>query len=289
MIEIYLLEQLDAFHRCGTLSAAAEELHLAQPSLSRSMQKLEDELGVKLFDRQKNKLQLNATGILAAQYAARILSDEAEMEKSIISFDKNLRSISIGSCAPGPLMKLLPQAVNHFSDYTVYSSTEKEEDLIKGLNNDTYQLIVLPHPLKEPVYFCKKYITEHLNASVNPFHPAATYHSITFKEMDGQSFIQLANVGIWEDIVKKKMPHIKLLKQDDLESLDLLAESSNLPMFSTDISITEIPSRSRNRVNIPFSDPEAEVTFYVIGCKKNEKRFESFLISFTNLNVSRRK
>jgi len=46
------------------------------------MQKLEDELGVKLFDRQKNKLQLNATGILAAQYAARILSDEAEMEKT---------------------------------------------------------------------------------------------------------------------------------------------------------------------------------------------------------------
>ena len=34
MVEIYLLEQLAAFHRCGTLSAAAEELHITQPSLS---------------------------------------------------------------------------------------------------------------------------------------------------------------------------------------------------------------------------------------------------------------
>ena len=83
MIELYLLEQLDAFHRCGTLSAAAEELHLSQPSLSRSMQKLEDTLGVPLFERQKNRLALNSTGILAAEDAGRILSSVAAMEERI--------------------------------------------------------------------------------------------------------------------------------------------------------------------------------------------------------------
>ena len=41
MIEIYLLEALDAFYRLGTLSAAAEYLHISQPALSRSMQKLQ--------------------------------------------------------------------------------------------------------------------------------------------------------------------------------------------------------------------------------------------------------
>ena len=44
MLEIYLLEQLEAFARCGTLSAAAEELHLSQPALTRSMKKLEERL-----------------------------------------------------------------------------------------------------------------------------------------------------------------------------------------------------------------------------------------------------
>lgn len=69
MIEIYLLEQLSAFYEYGTLSAAAEHLNLAQPSLSRSMQKLESILGVTLFDRQKNRIVLNQTGILAAGHA----------------------------------------------------------------------------------------------------------------------------------------------------------------------------------------------------------------------------
>ena len=58
MIEIYLLEHLDAFARLGTLSAASEELHISQPALTRSMQKLEQELGVTLFVREKNRMMI---------------------------------------------------------------------------------------------------------------------------------------------------------------------------------------------------------------------------------------
>ena len=53
MIEIHLLEQLDAFAEYGTLSEAAEKLHTSQPALTRSMKKLESELGVTLFIRSK--------------------------------------------------------------------------------------------------------------------------------------------------------------------------------------------------------------------------------------------
>ena len=49
MIELYQLEQLTAFAKHGTLSKAADELHMSQPTLTRSMQKLESEFGVSLF------------------------------------------------------------------------------------------------------------------------------------------------------------------------------------------------------------------------------------------------
>ncbi len=62
MIETYLLEALVAFKDCQTLSAASEKLHISQPALSRSMQKLEEILGVSLFERAKNRLSLNSTG-----------------------------------------------------------------------------------------------------------------------------------------------------------------------------------------------------------------------------------
>ena len=46
----------------GTLSEAAEILHLSQPALSRNIKKLEEDLGLTLFERTKNKLSLNKNG-----------------------------------------------------------------------------------------------------------------------------------------------------------------------------------------------------------------------------------
>ena len=62
MIELYELRQFVVFADCGTLSEAAEVLHLSQPALSRNMKKLEEELGIPLFFRRKNRLELNENG-----------------------------------------------------------------------------------------------------------------------------------------------------------------------------------------------------------------------------------
>lgn len=60
--ELYELRQLITFAETGTLSETAEILHLSQPALSRNMKKLEEDLGLTLFERTKNKLSLNKNG-----------------------------------------------------------------------------------------------------------------------------------------------------------------------------------------------------------------------------------
>lgn len=281
MIEFSLLKQLEAFHRYGTLSAAAKFLHLAQPSLSRSMQKLESLLGVSLFERQKNRLTLNKTGIMAAEYATKILENIVEMERRIQLFDKSLRTLTIGSCSPGPLMKILPQITGSFSDFTISSTIEAEDLLLQGLRTAAYQLIILPHPVEGSDIICQEYLTEQLYLSVNTFHPAAIYPSIKFEHADGQNFIMYAKVGIWEQIVRSKMPHARFLKQEDLDAVGELASNSDLPLFSSNITIEELPSRKNNRVNIPFSDKEAQITFYIIYTKENAKRFNHFITTLS--------
>ena len=52
-----------------TISKAAKELLISQPALSRSMQRLESDLGVELFDHYKNKIVLNKNGELAVKHA----------------------------------------------------------------------------------------------------------------------------------------------------------------------------------------------------------------------------
>lgn len=70
MPELNQLQQLLCIAKHGNLSRAAQELHLFQPALSRSMQRLESELQMELFDRQKNKIAFNPTGELAIEYAS---------------------------------------------------------------------------------------------------------------------------------------------------------------------------------------------------------------------------
>lgn len=279
MIEIYVLEQLKAFYHFGTLSAAAEHLHLSQPSLSRSMQKLENNLGVKLFDRQKNRISLNETGKLAAQYAVQILNEETNMEQRVRAYDRSLRTVSIGSCAPGPLLLLLPQASGAFPDMTVSSNIELEDALLKGLDCGDYTMIVLNHPIEGEEYHCQKYETEQLYLSVSHFHPAAAMKSITFKEADGQNFIMHAHVGFWENIVRQKMPNAKFFLQDDIEAVGELQRSSDLPSFSTDISLRVLKSRQNNRVSVPFQDTDAFVTYYLICSTKNKHKLSALLSS----------
>ena len=110
MIEIGQVEQLLAVSKYGTLSKAADALHISQPALSRAMQKLEEELQVPIFDREKNRITLNATGKVAVDYAQKVLFSANDMIARVREYDRMTHTISIGSCAPAPLWDLVPYA-----------------------------------------------------------------------------------------------------------------------------------------------------------------------------------
>lgn len=276
MIEIYLLEQLSAFQQYGTLSSAAEHLHLTQPSLTRSMKKLEEQIGVSLFDREKGRLHLNETGLLAARYAKEILQKEENMIFSLQQSAKNLHHISIGSCAPGPLMILKKEAFDAFHDVTVCAEMQKEDLLKERLKKEEDQLIILSKPIADDDIGCIQWLHEKLYLSVSPMHPASSYSSITFRQMDGQNFVMLADVGIWNEVAVKMMPHAHFLKQESLEDVSTIIHNSELPSFASSITIHEIPSR-RERINIPFTDPEASIVFYIAYLKKNAEKLSALL------------
>lgn len=76
MIEFNQLEHLVAIAKNKTISKAAEELLISQPGLTRSMQRLEEDLGLSLFNRKKNKIELNDNGLLAVEFAKNYLMVE---------------------------------------------------------------------------------------------------------------------------------------------------------------------------------------------------------------------
>lgn len=155
MPDIYQLEYLISIAEHGTFSKAAKELHLSQSALSRSMQKLESELRVTLFERKKNKVELNRNGELAVECAKKVISQMQDMTEKVRIFDRNSRTISVGSCAPAPLLDIIPTLSNAYPDMAISSEMQEQDKLLQGLKDGIYHLIITSFPAfqrKKPNY-----------------------------------------------------------------------------------------------------------------------------------------
>lgn len=268
MIELYQLEQLAAFARCGTLSRAAEELHMSQPTLTRSMQKLEIEFGVSLFRRTKNRLEFNENGELAADCAQRVLDQTETMLERVRALDRARRTISIGACAPMPMMAAVQNAARLYPDMTISSECRDCEPLIEGLRTDLYQIIILPYETDEPGLYCQKTGTETLYFALPCGHRFADRSGgLYMEEMDGENMLLYSDIGFWHSLPRQKMPHSRFLVQTDRFDFDELMSSSILPCFVSDVTI-QSDGQPENRVVIPILDPEASVSYYTV-CKKS--------------------
>jgi LysR family transcriptional regulator, hydrogen peroxide-inducible genes activator len=73
-MELQQLRYFLAVARFQSFARAAEHEHVAQPSLSRQIRKLEDELGSPLFDRMGRKIRLTARGERFLEHVRRVLS-----------------------------------------------------------------------------------------------------------------------------------------------------------------------------------------------------------------------
>lgn len=275
MFEFIQLEQLLAIDKYKTLSKAAEELLISQPALSRSMQRLEEELQVTLFTRQKNKITFNENGKLALEYARKIVNSSLEMKEHLQAFDKSNHTISIGSCAPAPIWNLTPEVSRLFPDMKIQSDMKSLDELVDGLINNKYQIIITTDEMNLPDIISRKYCEEHLYISLPPAHPLAGHKSLTLNDLNGQSILILSKIGFWYDICKAKMPDSLFLVQEELSALDELRKSSVLPSFATDL--TNKSSSHDNRILIPLTDPEVNVTFYINYNKSYKKQFESII------------
>ena len=271
MLEIYLLQQLEAFARCGTLSAAAEELHLSQPALTRSMKKLEEVIGVPLFERQKNKLQLNENGKLAAEYARRVLEQDQEIVERVRAFDRANRTISIGSCAPVPLEQIVPILSRLYEGMTISQELGTDAVLLQGLRDGEHKLVILhTKPADEALYW-KTCGSEKLYLVVPNTHPLAKHDGIWLRELEGQSILLFSQIGFWYELCVEKIPHPRFIMQDDFHAFGEIAYASSLPVFTTDHWIEHGSDVADGRVLLPILDPEADVTYY-LACAGNEKR-----------------
>lgn len=277
-MDLHLLEILLAFKKYGTLSSTAEALHISQPTLTRNMQALEKEVDVPIFIHGKNSLKLNETGEFLVKESEKLLHSYEEMIQKLHILDDSLRVIHIGCCAPGP--KSVYETIIH-SYYPTskidWISNQNENELLKGLQKHTYDFIFIQKQPLSKEFYSKSCLKEQLFTCVEKDHPFMKYKDgITFEQMDGYTYLQIEDVGIWKDIKAKNMPHSKIITQKDREDLTALVNSSSLPCFVSNIT-SENDRKYPRRIRIPIIDSDATREFMIVLPKKSTSRFSNFL------------
>ena len=113
-MEIRILRYFLTIVREESMTKAAEVLHITQPTLSRQIAQMEDEMGVKLFDRSARKIVLTNEGLLLRRRAEEILELVDKTEKELTRQDGTVEGVVSIGCGDLAAVHLLPPLLKRF-------------------------------------------------------------------------------------------------------------------------------------------------------------------------------
>ena len=193
-MEIRVLRYFLTVVREESITKASEALHITQPTLSRQLSQLEEEIGVKLFHRGARKISLTNEGILLRRRAEEILQLVDMTEKELVEQEEQVEGrVSIG-CGEIASVQLLPELFRSFREkyprvnFDLFTATA---DLVKEqMDRGLLDLGLLLEPVDVETYdFIRFDMKENWVVLMRPDDPLAERESITAKELSGAPLI----------------------------------------------------------------------------------------------------
>lgn len=187
-MELRILRYFLAVVREGNITKAAEILHITQPTLSRQLKELEEELGTNLFIRGKREIKLTDEGLLLDQRAKEIIELADKTERQFMEH-KNLIGgvISIG-CVESRATLFLPELLEKFSikypqvQYDLYNGYA--DDIKEKIDKGLIDLGLLLEPVEISKYdFIRLPQKERWGVLMQKSDPLAQKESITLKDI----------------------------------------------------------------------------------------------------------
>lgn len=276
MLDLSDLFQFVTYADCGTLSAAAEKLHISQPTLTRTMHDVENAFGVPLFHRGKNRIELTDTGKTAVGQARLLLAEAEKAIQTVQTFERNQHTITIHSCAPAPLWSLLPELSRRFPDNIISSKLTNTDKIIQNVISGNADIGILPQSCSHKGLVCVPYLKEQLYVCIPKEHKLAEESQLSLSQINGFNCLLRDEIGFWADLVKSKMPASRFLIQTDEFEFEELVRTSTLLCFSSN-KATYLDKALKDRKRIPLTDPEVNVTYHLISATKSDIPASIFL------------
>lgn len=228
-MEIRVLRYFLAVVREESITKAAELLHITQPTLSRQIAQMEEEMGVKLFDRGTRKIVLTNEGLLLRRRAEEILELVDKTERELSAQDEMVEgTVSVG-CGDLAAVQLLPELIRSFHErypavtFDLYTATADhiKDRMDRGLTD----VGLLLEPINMEKYdYIRLNQREQWVVVMHPDSPLANLDRITPKDLKGVPLILPRRLNVRSELAR--------WFGADFDKLNILL-TSNLPSNSS--------------------------------------------------------
>lgn len=194
-METRVLNYFLTIARLGTVSAAARELHVAQPTLSRQIQQLEQELGTQLFTRERRRMILTKAGIAYQSRVQHILTELNQANEIVADINNRTLTgtIRIG-CVQSAIHKfLIPVLASFQAHYPAVSVQFYDADgssIKEQLDGGSLDLGVVSTPISTAKYHAIQLpVDDEWGLAVSEDNPLADQKTITIDDLKNTSVI----------------------------------------------------------------------------------------------------
>jgi LysR family transcriptional regulator, hydrogen peroxide-inducible genes activator len=242
---------------------AAERCFVTQPALSLAIQKLEDQLGVQLFERSRTEVSLTPIGSRVIEQAQRVLEEAAKIQEIARQGKDQL----VGKLALGAIYTvapyLLPELIPILHRHAPQMPLEVEENLTAQLDillrNGRIDAAIIALPFDAPNVSTLALYDEPFNIVVPTDHPWAKRSCIRAEELSDQKVLMLASGHCFSNQVIEACPE---LQQHGGEVLQGNSLETIRNMVASGLGITVLPAsadspryRSPLLKVVPFKAP----------------------------------
>ena len=186
------LYSLLAVKATGNFTRAAEQLSLTQPAVSQHVRALEQELGVRIFDRVNNAVKLTHEGEIVVKYAKRMMALQENMKGELTNEKLQIASLTVGithTAESNAIAEALARYVQRHENVTVKVITGAADRLCGMLKNYEIDLAIIEGKKPDPSLNYLMLDTDNLVLITSPDHRLAKKNSVTISDLKKERLI----------------------------------------------------------------------------------------------------
>ena len=246
---------------------AAEKCHVSQPTLSVAIKKVEEELGIQLFERSASEVKITETGRRIVAQAEKVLVEASQINE-IAAAGKDplagpLRLGVIYTIGPYLLPRLIPRVHQLAPRMPLIIQENYTARLVEALKRGELDVIILSLPLDEAGIVTQPVYDEPFRVLLPSSHPWTEKTEIDAEHLADDQLLLLGAGNCFRDQVLEVCPHCR-----NVGGLQRTLEGSSLEtiryMVATGLGVTVLPSSAADELDVhnpmvavrPFAQPE---------------------------------